>query len=336
MPAGWVAGGVAAAGVIGSVISSNAAKSAAQTQADAANNATAAQSAALDKQLALQQPYVNAGTTAVNQLSAMTQPGGAATQNFSYAPFDYNQNTDPGTQFRLKQGLDAMNATAAARGGLISGNALKAGQDYGQAQGSQEYANAFNRYLTNYSNAQNTFQLNRNNLLDPLKFLTNTGQAGASNQAANVGSFGSSQAANTIGAGNANAAGQIGSANAYTGGASNAINQYMMYNALNKSAYSPSGSVGSSSNPITIDPNTGGTNQPVDYSDIRMKENIKQIDILPSGLNVYSFEYKPEFKDLAGHGVFIGVMAQEAEKVIPDSVVTMKNGYKAVKYNLIH
>ena len=237
-----VATAIVGTAVVGSIISSNASKSAAQTQADAANNATATQSAALQQQLALQQPYVTAGTTAVNQLSAMTQPGGAATQDFSYGPFNYNQNTDPGTQFRLQQGLNAMNATAAARGGLISGNALKAGQDYGQAQGSQEYSNAFNRYLTNYSNAQNTFQLNRNNLLDPLKFLTNTGQAGASNQAANVGSFGSSQAANTIGAGNAQAAGQIGSANAFTSGASNAIGQYQLYNALNKSAYStPSG-----------------------------------------------------------------------------------------------
>ena len=233
-----VATAIVGTAVVGSYLSSEASKSAAQTQANAANNATAAQSAALDKQLALQQPYVTAGTTAVNQLSAMTQPGGEATKNFSYGPFDYNQNTDPGTQFRLKQGLDAMNATAAARGGLISGNALKAGQDYGQAQGSQEYSNAFNRYLTNYSNAQNTFQLNRNNLLDPLKFLTNVGQAGASNQAANVGSFGAANAANTIGAGNAQAAGQVGSANAYTGGASNAIGQYMLSNALNKSAYS--------------------------------------------------------------------------------------------------
>jgi hypothetical protein len=237
-----VATAIVGTAVVGSYLSSEASKSAAQTQADAANNATAAQSAALQQQLALQKPYVDVGTTAVNQLSAMTQPGGEATKNFNYAPFDYNQNTDPGTQFRLQQGLNAMNATAAARGGLISGNALKAGQDYGQAAGSQEYANAFNRYLSNYSNAQNTFQLNRNNLLDPLKFLTNIGQAGASNQAANVGSFGSSQAANTIGAGNAQAAGQIGSANAYTGGASNAIGQYQLYNALNKSAYStPSG-----------------------------------------------------------------------------------------------
>jgi hypothetical protein len=228
MPAGWVAGGIAAAGIVGSVISSNAAKGAAQTQADAANNATAAQQQALQQQLELQKPFTTAGTTAVNQLSAMTQPGGVATQDFTFGPNAYQ--ADPGYAFRLKEGMNAMNATAAARGGLISGNALKAGQMYGQELGSQEYSNAFNR-------AQNMFQMNRNNLLDPLKFLTNIGQAGASNQAANVGSFGSSQAANITGAGNATAAGQIGSANAYTGGASNAINQYMMYNALNKTAY---------------------------------------------------------------------------------------------------
>lgn len=236
------AGVGAVASLIGGNKASNAAQSAAQTQADAANNATASQQAALDRQIALQQPFTTAGTTAVNQLSAMTQPGGAATREFAYGPFNYNQNTDPGTQFRLQQGLNAMNATAAARGGLISGNALKAGQDYGQAQGSQEYGAAFNRYLQNYANSQNTFQLNRNNLLDPLKFLTNIGQAGASNQAANVGSFGSSQAANTMGAANALAAGQVGSANAYNsalGGVGNAAQTAAMMSLYggNRSAY---------------------------------------------------------------------------------------------------
>jgi hypothetical protein len=71
-------------------------------------------------------------------------------------------------------------------------------------------------------------------------------------------------------------------------------------------------------------------------SDIRVKENIELIGQLPSGLNVYNFEYKPEFKDLAGHGAFTGVMAQEVEKVIPKAVVTMANGYKAVNYSLIN
>jgi hypothetical protein len=72
-------------------------------------------------------------------------------------------------------------------------------------------------------------------------------------------------------------------------------------------------------------------------SDIRMKENIKQIHWLPNGLPVYEFEYKPEFKDhsLAGHGKFVGVMAQEVEQMYPQAVTTLENGYKAVNYGLL-
>jgi len=72
-------------------------------------------------------------------------------------------------------------------------------------------------------------------------------------------------------------------------------------------------------------------------SDIRMKENIKQIHWMPNGLPVYEYEYKPEFKDhpLAGHGKFVGVMAQEVEAVYPHAVTTLDNGYKAVNYGLL-
>lgn len=230
-----VATAIVGGAVIGGVLTSQASKSAANTQAAAADRATQAQQDALAQQMELQKPFTEAGTTAVNQLSAMTQPGGEATKQFAYDPFQYQ--ADPGYAFRLKEGMNAMNATAAARGGLISGNALKAGQMYGQEMGSQEYQNSFNRYLQNYANAQNTFQLNRNNLLDPLKFLTNIGQAGASNQAANVGSFGSSQAANTIGAANATAAGQVGSANAISNAIGQGIGGYQMNQLINRSAY---------------------------------------------------------------------------------------------------
>lgn len=245
MSAGISAGTALIGGAIlgGAYLSSQASKSAAQTQADAANNAITSQNAATQQQVALAQPWVTAGTTAVNQLSAMTQPGGEATKNFSYNPFVYDQNTDPGTQFRLQEGLKAMNATAAARGGLISGNALKAGQDYGQAQGSQEYNNAYNRYLTNYSQAQNTFQLNRNNLLQPLQFISGQGQAGASNAASNIGAGAANTAALSTGAANASAAGQVGAANAYTNAVGQGIGAYQTNNLINtlanKSAYTP-------------------------------------------------------------------------------------------------
>jgi hypothetical protein len=72
------------------------------------------------------------------------------------------------------------------------------------------------------------------------------------------------------------------------------------------------------------------------YSDIRMKENIKQIHWLPNGLPVYEFEYKPEYKDIAGHGKFIGVMAQEVELVQPKAVITNADGYKMVNYGVLN
>jgi hypothetical protein len=72
-------------------------------------------------------------------------------------------------------------------------------------------------------------------------------------------------------------------------------------------------------------------------SDVRVKENIERVGTLANGLGLYEFDYKPEFKDhpMCGHGRFRGVMAHEVEKLIPEAVVTMDNGYKAVKYDLV-
>lgn len=72
------------------------------------------------------------------------------------------------------------------------------------------------------------------------------------------------------------------------------------------------------------------------FSDPRMKENVIKIGNLDNGLNLYRFEYKPEFKDIAGHGQHIGVMADEAEKVMPQAVMQHQNGYKMVNYGVIY
>ena len=71
-------------------------------------------------------------------------------------------------------------------------------------------------------------------------------------------------------------------------------------------------------------------------SDIRMKENIIPMGSLPNGLPFYQFEYKPEFKDIAGHGQFVGVMAQEVEMVRPEAVITTSEGYKMVNYGVLN
>ena len=74
------------------------------------------------------------------------------------------------------------------------------------------------------------------------------------------------------------------------------------------------------------------------FSDIRTKENIKQVGSMANGLGVYEYEYKKEFKDhpSAGHGKFIGVMAHEVENVIPEAVSVDSDGYKHIDYSLIN
>jgi hypothetical protein len=71
------------------------------------------------------------------------------------------------------------------------------------------------------------------------------------------------------------------------------------------------------------------------FSDRRMKQNIEQIGKLQSGLPIYRFEYKPEFKEIAGEGLFVGVMADEAEKLIPEAVGVHTNGFKYVDYTKV-
>lgn len=66
-------------------------------------------------------------------------------------------------------------------------------------------------------------------------------------------------------------------------------------------------------------------------SDIRLKENIEPIGV-ENGHNIYEFEYSDKSY---GKGRFRGVMAHEIEKINPNAVMTMSNGFKAVFYDMI-
>lgn len=143
---------------------------------------------------------------------------GSLMRRFSMNDFE----ADPGYQFRMDEGMRGVEGGAAARGGLLSGAALKAIQKYGQGLASQEYGNAYNRFTSDQTN-----QYNR------LAGLVNTGQ-GATNQISNAaGAFGQSQANNIIGAGNAQAAGTIGAANSIVGGINQGFNNYQQNQLMN-------------------------------------------------------------------------------------------------------
>jgi len=77
-----------------------------------------------------------------------------------------------------------------------------------------------------------------------------------------------------------------------------------------------------SGSPQSTITNTGYT------SDRKLKKNIKKISKSPSGLNIYSFEFKDS---KYGKGLFQGVMSDE----VPSEIVTKKNGYDAVDYSKI-
>jgi hypothetical protein len=197
----WVAGATVASSLIGA----SSARSAAGTQAAAADRAAELQREQFERQTELQAPFREAGVRALPELEAASR----------YTPFGMQQFTaDPGYGFRLAEGQKAFDRQAAARGGLISGGALKAAQRYGQEMGSQEYTNAFNRYQTE-----------RQARLNPLQSLAGVGQTSV----AQLGAAGQSYATGAgeaIGAaGQARASGYMGGANALSQG----LSQYMGY-----------------------------------------------------------------------------------------------------------
>ena len=247
----------AGASLIGGAMASSAASKAAKAQSQSADKAaqlqsqSAKESLALQKQIyeegvARQQPFYEAGITGQNRLMdilGLSGRTGAEGYGSAMRPFGMSDfQTDPGYAFRMKEGLKGLDQQAAARGGLISGNALRAAQQYGQELGSQEYQNAYNRYQTNRTNVLNPLQ----SLLGQGQSSANTlGSAGAGyasgagstmmNSAANIGNL-------NVAAGNARASGYTGAADAWNralGGAAGTIVSGLNANQMYGSGYNP-------------------------------------------------------------------------------------------------
>jgi hypothetical protein len=210
--------------VIGGISQGNAAESAAQRMADANSAATNLQMQLYQDQKAAQEPWRQAGIGALNQLTQGTRPGGDLMRSFNMSDFQ----ADPGYGFRLAEGMKGIERSAAARGNLLSGGALKGIQRYGQDMASNEYQNAYNRYNTNQGN-----QFNRLSSMAGLGQTANTvlGNAGSS-YANNVGQMGintaSAQANADLAGGASRMSGYLGAANAIGNALSpNPLNQWL-------------------------------------------------------------------------------------------------------------
>ena len=198
--------GAAVVGATGSAYASKKSSSAAKTQAASADRASQIQQENFEQTRKDLMPYKQAGDTSLSQLMGQMTPDGYFNQTYT----GQDIYSDPSYQFRLQQGQDAIQSSAAAKGGLLTGATLKALQNYGQESASQEYSNAYNRF-----NADQTNRYNR------LSNLVGIGQ----NAAAQVGNAGAQTAQavanNTMAGANSIAAGQVASANNWANTANN-------------------------------------------------------------------------------------------------------------------
>jgi hypothetical protein len=190
------------------------ANKASKTQAQSAQQGIDAQERMFERQNELQEPFRQAGIGALNKLIPLSD----------YTKFGMEQyQADPGYGFRLSEGMKALDRTAAARGGLLSGATLKGAQRYGQDLASQEYMNAFNRYQTE-----------RNAQLNPLQSLAGLGQTSTNALSGMAGQMGQNYAAGYGNIGQARASGYVGGANALSSALGTGLNYMQNQQYINR------------------------------------------------------------------------------------------------------
>lgn len=221
------------------------------TAATAAGNATDAATKANN----LLNPYITAGANASKTLDTGLQAGG----DFNKTPGLSDLQIDPGYAFREQQGELALSRGAAARGAVQGGGFQKNINAFAQANASQEYQNAFNRFETSTQNrfanlkgvsdaGQGASVTAGGNLIGTTEYggnlNLNAGEfAGTLNtNAANLTSANTlnaaGQSANYLTQGaNAQASGIVGSANAWgqaiSGGANSAVSPFILNKLIN-------------------------------------------------------------------------------------------------------
>lgn len=142
---GWVAGAV----VVSAGVGYYSAKKSSEAQQKGAKEGMNAEERMADKNLEFQRemadqqrgdfaPWRETGERALIAIEQGIQSGAFEVGNI-------NLEDDPGYRVRMQEGIDAIDASAASRGRLLSGAQNKALTQYGQEQGSKEYANAYAR-----------------------------------------------------------------------------------------------------------------------------------------------------------------------------------------------
>jgi hypothetical protein len=247
--------------------------------------------------------------------------GGAQGTGLGYGsllqPFTQSnwQQLSPAYNFTLQQGRQGvLNADAAGQGSL-SGAALKDLTNYNQSAALGSFNDAFNMYQTQ-----------QGNIFDRLAGITQLGQAAAANTGQQGTALAGNIAQSVTNAGTASAAGTVGAANAISGGLTSAIP--WLYGSAGGGGLSPVSFSGQQY--ASYNPDSGGIDWTT-ISDRRLKRDIVRRGTLPNGLPLYSFRYLYD----ALH-TFIGCMADEVQKIIPQAVRRDALGYLRVNYRMVY
>ena len=158
-----------------------------------------------DSSNALLDPYSNLGTLASQQLQHELGLGGTDKGKFGnlnqpYGMAQYKKDpgytpmvndlkslqATPGYKFQLEQGLQSVNNSAAARGSLLSGKAIKEIDRYSQGVASQGYQSAWDRAQQAYQSAFNRNQSNTQQRYNQLSGTTAIGFNAANQQGNNT------------------------------------------------------------------------------------------------------------------------------------------------------
>lgn len=175
--------------------------------------------AEIERRMAAQQPQEGGQQTGPSYGSLLDNP---YTKPFTAA--DYQQFKDPGYDFMLQQGTQALQNSQAANSGVLSGAALKGLIGYNQDYANTGFQNAYGRYNDSFSRL-NTQQ---NAIYNRLSGLASTG----ANAAVGTGNTGAQLADSAMGSivagGNARAQGTVGAANAVNSGLGGAAGYYQL------------------------------------------------------------------------------------------------------------
>jgi hypothetical protein len=214
---------VATAIVGGAVIGAYATKKSADKAASTATQANTQLDARYQQMRSDQLPFIEAGTSAQAKLADFLGTSGntdAPNYGVLTKPFtadDYLANRDPGYQFQLQQGTQAVTNAAGAGSGAISGAALKDVASFNQGFAKTGYQAAFDRWNTSMSNTYAR-----------LAGIASLGQNAAAQTGSQGVQVGQQASANLTAAGNAGAAAYANFGNL----AANAGTDYALYKAI--------------------------------------------------------------------------------------------------------